>query len=119
MYIKEVIWLDEESKEAKLLVTDGVCEVECFSHPFNGKKDDILTDPICCLEVKDVILSCSNDSSIQKNRNEYHVTGLLVSKKPQIVKAGKILIDLGNSYIPNDIKPDDHIAFSASRFDVY
>lgn len=37
--IKEITWINEEIREADVVVTDGTYEIVCFSHPFFREKE--------------------------------------------------------------------------------
>ena len=55
MFIKSIEWIDKESQEAEVLVSDSSFSVTCFSHPFNKRLGERLVDPIHCLDVENVV----------------------------------------------------------------
>ena len=38
MYVQDVLRFDKSGKEAELIVSDGACEVLCYSYPIDAVK---------------------------------------------------------------------------------
>ena len=58
MYVKKIDWLDEVSKEAIVEVAEGIERLVCFSCPCLYKLNDMLREPLECLDTQDIV-SCS------------------------------------------------------------
>ena len=57
MFIKLVEWINEDIREAEVTVSDGFYNIVCFSHPFNKGINDTISEPLNCIEVKNVVTS--------------------------------------------------------------
>lgn len=66
MYVKKIDWLDEVSKEAIVEVAEGIERLVCFSCPCLYKLNDMLREPLECLDTQDIV-SCSTVGSDIKN----------------------------------------------------
>ncbi|MBQ7972500.1 MAG: hypothetical protein IJ291_03495, partial [Lachnospiraceae bacterium] len=88
MYIKEIEWLDEESKEAILNVVSDGHSMICFSHPCVYDIGDTLSDPLECLDINDVILCESQEEDIEKigKTFNYRIRGRITSKADTILE---------------------------------
>jgi hypothetical protein len=120
VFIKFIEWLDEENREAEVMVTDGVFDVLCFSHPFNKTLNDVLTEPLYCLDANQIVIS--NEQVAFANKGSisygYSICGKLIDKKKQLILLGKIMMCLDSSDIPKDICEGDFIEFSVLRLDL-
>lgn len=123
MYIKSIFWLDRESREAEVTVSDGHVSLLCFSHPCNKDINDNLSEPIHCLDAKNIVLALNNEAEgYEKDENDYFassICGKLIDKKNQIVLLGAIKLCLDNADMPGDILEGSYISFRASRLDVF
>lgn len=121
MYIKEIEWLDEENKEAVLNVVSGMHSIKCFSYPCKHKIGDILTEPLECLETKNVVLCRVPEEDIKKLEKpfKYRICGKLKCKEESILEVYGFKIHLDENMIPNDIKDGAYIQFISSRIDIW
>lgn len=121
MFAKSVSWIDEESLEAEVTVSDNHIDVLCFSQPFKKSIGEILSEPIYCLNLENVFLSEEKNSYIKKNNSSfgYSIRGELINKEEQLVRLGDIILCLEDGYIPNDIAVHHFIEFDVSRLNLY
>ena len=57
MYVKKIDWLDEVSKEAIVEVAEGIERLVCFSCPCLYKLNDMLREPLYCMERQQTVSS--------------------------------------------------------------
>lgn len=121
MYIKKIVWINYNCKEAMLIVSDKVFEIICFSHPCNYNQGEIVNEPLECLCVYDVKIS-NNGKFILKKINDifqYFINGKLVDAKQGIVLVGEIIIHIDERVIPKDIENNVYIQFVTNRIDLW
>jgi len=122
MFIKHVDWLDRETSEAKVLISDGIIDILCFSHPFYGVTGDKLLDHIYCLDAKNIVVANSQQFYMQREESlgyfGYSICGKLIDRKNQIVRLNNIALCLGDTHIPNDISEGSYIEFEVTRLDI-
>lgn len=121
MYIKEIKWLDQESKEAMLTVASDGHSLTCFSHPCSYKIGDVLTEPLECLDTDDVILCEKPEEDIEKLGKifNYRICGRIKSKDESILEVYGFNLHLDKNKIPNDINEGAYIQFLSSRIDIW
>ncbi|MDR1159579.1 MAG: hypothetical protein LBK69_03035 [Syntrophomonadaceae bacterium] len=121
MFVKSIDWIDEEAQEAEVIVSDGSVSILCFSHPFKKNVNDILAEPIHCLDAENVAVS--EEQVAYANRSNttfgYSICGKLADKENKIALLGNIKLCLEDAYIPDSIPEGSFIAFDVSRFDLY
>ncbi|WP_394747812.1 hypothetical protein [Spongiimicrobium salis] len=119
--IKEIKWISKDALEAEIIVSDGENDLLCFSHPFKMNEGDQLIDPIYAFEASKIQKLDALSFKIKKLKGsfDYSIQGQLMNKELGIVKLGNILIDIGNDFIPSDLKNNDYISFNCERFDIY
>ena len=66
MYVKKIDWLDEVSKEAIVEVAEGIERLVCFSCPCLYKLNDMLREPLECLDTQDIVSCSTVGSDIKK-----------------------------------------------------
>ena len=66
MYVKKIDWLDEVSKEANVEVAEGIERLVCFSCPCLYKLNDMLREPLECLDTQDIVSCSTVGSDIKK-----------------------------------------------------
>lgn len=121
MYIKEIEWLDEESKEAILTVVSDGHSLTCFSHPCGYNIGDVLTEPLECLDTDDVILCEKPEEDIEKLGKifNYRIRGRIKSKDEFILEVYGFNLHLDKNKISNDINEGAYIQFLSSRIDIW
>ena len=80
MYVKKIDWLDEVSKEAIVEVAEGIERLVCFSCPCLYKLNDMLREPLECLDTQDIVSCSTVGSDIKKleKKFSYKLKGQLV-----------------------------------------
>ena len=121
MFIKTIKWVDKEAQEAEIIVSDGSIDILCFSCPFIRIINDILVDPIYCLDVQNVVISNEETNYVKKSNTYfgYLICGKLTDKKNKIVYLNDIKLSLEEAYIPPDIPENGFIEFNISRLNLY
>lgn len=119
--IKEIKWISKEALEAEVVITDGQFELLCFSHPFNKKIGEQLSEPLYVLDPDEIVRLKSPSSRTEKLNNafDYLIEGKLIDKKSGHVKLGNIVIEINSHFIPGDFKDNDNISFICNRLDIY
>ena len=80
MYVKKIDWLDEVSKEAIVEVAEGIERLVCFSCPCLYKLNDMLREPLECLDTQDIV-SCSTVGSDIKKLHEKQSYKIVLADK--------------------------------------
>lgn len=119
--VKEINWINESSKEAEVIISDGILTLMCFSQPFNYEVGDELKEPLYCYEVRNVMKSDEEGfiSEKQDNAFAYFLRGKLIDSRNKLVMVGGVKISLEDYSIPIDLKDDDIIEFTVQRLDIY
>ena len=71
MYVKMIDWLDEVSKEAIVEVAEGIERLVCFSCPCLYKLNDMLREPLECLDTQDIVSCSTVGSDIKKLEKKF------------------------------------------------
>jgi hypothetical protein len=122
MFIKSIDGIDKETKEAEVIVSDGFIDILCFSHPLKDNNvNDILTEPIHCFDVEDVVIAKGQISYANKCNTYfgYSICGKFINKENNLVLVGNIKVCLNKAYVPNDRPEGSFIEFDVSRLDLY
>ena len=61
MYVQDVLRFDKSGKEAELIVSDGACEVLCYSYPIDAVKTGMTVSGLSGF-------SCTNMGLYNKSR---------------------------------------------------
>lgn len=117
--VEKINWIDEDSGEADITLSDGMYSIECFCSDCNISEGDIFSDVVYGFNVKDIVKSFNKEYEIGKNDNGYHIQGQLVDEASEIMQIGELKIDLSDGDIPKDIKQNDYIEVDISRIDIY
>lgn len=80
MYVKKIDWLDEVSKEVIVEVAEGIERLVCFSCPCLYKLNDMLREPLECLDTQDIV-SCSTVGSDIKKLHEKQSYKIVLADK--------------------------------------
>ena len=114
LMIKKIEYLDEETKEAFVTLTDGDYELTVFAYPFidrDGLKlsafleSDIMVNENCSFAI--------NNSELKS------FDGRLTDRQTGAVEIGGFVIYIQPDWIPGDIKSGDYISFNCSRVDLF
>ena len=83
MYVKKIDWLDEVSKEAIVEVAEGIERLVCFSCPCLYKLNDMLREPLECLDTQDIVSCSTVGSDIKKLEKKIVEDKVVLSKLDQ------------------------------------
>lgn len=121
MYIKSILWLDEENKEAELEISDSVYSLVCFSFPCYYSIKQKLLEPLECLDSKDFMISLDEKYKIERvNKGySYRLCGKLTDVSNGIITIGNIVLHIDENIIPKDINNGDFVEFIVSRIDLW
>ena len=112
-------WIDEDSREADILLSDGVYSIECFCSDCNLSEGDVFSDILYGFNIKNIVKSFNEEYVIDKKDDNYHIQGKLVDVENGVLQIGELKIDLSDGNIPKDIKQNDYIEADISRIDIY
>ena len=115
--IKKIEWLDYETKEAEVVLTDGKFEFIVFSHPFEGS----IELPLGALYAENIKKATKKECFIQKTNSYYSylINGKLINKACGLVKLGEFTIEIDNiDLIPDEVMNGEYISFEVLRLDM-
>lgn len=118
-WLKEILWFDDFSLEAEVIITDGHYDLRCFTYPLELKKGDLLNFYIMIFNSKNVVRTYEKEYFVEKLHGpfDYNLTGELINRKEGIVKIGEIYLE-GLDKIPGDIIEGDFVSFECWRLDL-
>ena len=121
MYIEEIDWLDLGQEEATLKVVSASDSLICFSCPCLHNVDDILVEPLECLDTDNIIVCETKENSIEKMDGEfrYKLRGELKDIQNGIVEVKDFKLHIDEEKIPKDISNGTCIQLEVSRIDVW
>ncbi|EGO5829998.1 hypothetical protein K7P65_002530 [Enterococcus faecalis] len=117
--VKEIIWLDKDSREGNVILSDGKYCVECFCSDCELSVGDSFFDIIYGFDVTNFYRSFDKESKIVKTKDGYYIKGKLVDRKNGILQLGEFRFDLTDGDIPKDIKENEFVEANLSRIDIY
>ena len=79
MYVKKIDSLDEVSKEAIVEVAEGIERLVCFSCPCLYKLNDMLREPLECLDTQDIVSCSTVGSDIKKLEKKFSYKDFVIS----------------------------------------
>ncbi len=120
MKIVEIEWLNMESKEAEIKISDGNIKIKCYSCPFIYSLNEKLKEPLGCLGVENIVESNLHSYLIKKQSGfcEYFMRGKIISLKNRIVMVNGFFISLEGGYFPGDLKEGIFIEFKILRLEI-
>ena len=120
MFIKKIVWLNQEVQEAELYVSAGIKSIICFSHPCQYSENDQLFENLEILDVSDIRLSDEDVYCFERvgDTFEYLVTGRLENDRSVLV-VGEFKINIPTNEIPGDLQDGMFIKVRISRIDVW
>ncbi len=121
MFIKSINWIDKNSQEADVVVSDNTYDLICFSYPFFKSAGEKLTEPLYCYGVENIVISDEKDFDIKKGDSfyNYFIRGKLINKFDKIVQLNNINLCLDDAYVPNDIDEGRFIEFDVARLNIF
>lgn len=117
--VKKVNWIDEDSGEADILLSDGTYSINCFCSDCTFSECDEFSDILYGFNVKNVMKSFNEEYVIDEKNDSYYIQGKIVDRESEILQIGELKIDLSDGNIPKDIKQNDYVEVNISRIDVY
>lgn len=116
--IKRVTWLSKDALEARVLVTDGKHELECFAQPFTGSTGDLVEHPILVLDCDKVEKVDAPEMKAEKidDHFAYNLTLKVKNSSTSTLLLGEIEI-LARNCLPGDIIDGDFVNLTSSRLD--
>lgn len=117
--VQKLNWLDEESGEADITLTDGKYSLDCFCSDCNLLMGDTFSDMLYGFNIQNIMRSLSPKDLVNKNNENYHLQGVLRNKEESIMQVGEFKIDLSEGDIPKDINENEYIEVEISRIDIY
>ncbi|MDQ1300076.1 MAG: hypothetical protein QG636_744 [Patescibacteria group bacterium] len=117
--IKRVAWLSKDAREARVLITDGKHELECFAQPFTGALGDVVQGPILVLDCDRVEKVDAVEMKTQKldDHFAYSLTLKVKDSSTSTLLLGDIEI-LARNCLPADIADGDFVNLTCSRLDL-
>lgn len=121
MYIEKIEWMDKDSREAILKVTNDMRSLMCFSCPCSYNIGDVLNEPLECLYTDDIVVCETTECSIEKLEGtfKYRLKGKLEDVKNGIVEVYGFNVHIDEDKIPSDIENGLYVQFMVSRIDVW
>ena len=120
MFVKNIHWIDQESLEAEVVISDGKYECLAFSHPCRLRVGDEVLDPLHSFEEGLVYRVNDKETTIVRTKSTrywaHEIVALVIDAKSKLVKVGNIRIVLGS--LPGDIVNGDLVEFCSDRLDV-
>lgn len=117
--VKKIFWIDKDSGEVDVLLSDGRYLLECFSSDCKLFEGEVFSGIVHGFNVKNIFKSPVEKYSIEKKRDYFYIKGEFVDIENELLQVGEFKIDLSDANIPNDIKQNDYIEFELSRIDIY
>lgn len=118
-FIKKIIWLNEDIKEAEVEIEGSEISIVCFSCPLKWQEEETFNDFIHCYNIENIVLSNSRKPMVNRFQNsfKYNIVAKLIENN--IVEVEDLLIKVPAGFIPKDIKLGAYIEFDVSRLDIY
>ena len=121
MHIEEINWLDIGGEEAVLKVASNADCLTCFSYPCSYDVEDVLLEPLECLDTDNIIMCETKENIIEKMEGEfkYKLRGELKNMQNGIVEVKGFILHIDEDKIPKDMSNGMCIQFEVSRIDIW
>lgn len=121
MHIKSIEWIDEQSREANVCVSDGTLCINAFSQPCASTVGAEITAPLECVFVENICLSDTKSTSIENGGSpfSYSVSGKIPDIEKSIIAVGGLLLHIEKALLPKDFRENDFIRFFVGRVDLW
>jgi hypothetical protein len=111
--IHSIEWIGED--EATLTVSDGGHTCRVFAHPFQGKANDPVREPLLCFEASGPVRTEGVEPHVRSLAGrEHEVVGRVVRVSDPLVRVGDILL-APDCPLPGDIREGQLVTFRARR----
>lgn len=117
--VKKVNWIDENSVEADISLSDGMYSIDCFCSDCNLVEGDKFTDILYGFSVRNVVRIFNQEFVVNKKNDSYSIQGKLVDRENEILQIGEFKIDLSDGSLAKDIEQDEYVEVDISRIDIY
>ena len=93
----------------------------CFSCPCLYKLNDMLREPLECLDAQDIVLCSTVGRDIKKleKKFSYKLKGQVKDKNKGLIDVYGFIIHINEQGIPNDIENGMFVEFITSRIDLW
>jgi hypothetical protein len=114
--ILDIKWMDDEKREAILLLSTGSHFVQVFCHPCTFQIGDTIVLPLQSLDDETIVRVDGGQYGIINHGDSFEssITARVEDAKAGIVSVGPIKIQLGAD-LPGDIVNGETISFISSR----
>lgn len=121
MYIEKIEWMDKDSREAILKVSNDKRSLMCFCCPCSYNIGDVLNEPLECLDADDIVVCETMESGIEKLEGAfmYRLRGKLKDIKAGIIEVYGFDMHIDESKIPGDVTNEMYVQFVVSRIDIW
>ncbi|EDN9971674.1 hypothetical protein GKT18_07095 [Listeria monocytogenes] len=118
--VKSIHWLDEDAREADVILTDGEYNVVCFSHPCELTLNGVYNELIYCFDPFDIFKLNQAEYSMEKPNDNQELSilkGKLIDATDSIIQIGEFRIDISEGDIAQDIHEGDFVELKVHRLD--
>ncbi|EAD8644619.1 hypothetical protein H6H07_000540 [Listeria monocytogenes] len=118
--VKSIHWLDEDAREADVVLTDGEYNVVCFSHPCELTLNGVYNKLIYCFDSFDIFKLNQAEYSMEKPNDNQELSilkGKLIDATDSIIQIGEFRIDISEGDIAQDIHEGDFVELKVHRID--
>ena len=121
MHIKSIEWIDEQSREANVRISDGTLCINAFSQPCACTVGAEITAPLECVFVENICLSGTKSASIENGGSQfsYSVSGKILDIEKSIIAVGGLVLHIEKALLPKDLRVNDFIRFFVGRVDLW
>lgn len=120
MRIREIRWIDKDSNEASVVVSDGFFECLAFCHPCHLTVGDKILEPLQSLGESGIYLVKHKNIGLkQQSGNDswnHELVGLVLNKDRNLVQVGRLEIILNS--LPGDVINGDFVECYPIRLDI-
>lgn len=120
MKVKEIRWIDKDSGEASVTVSDGIHECVAFSHPCHLNVGDEIKEPLHSLDESSVYKVEKQEANLRRQSGtdnwNHELVGLVLDKDKYLIQVGQLKIVLNS--LPGDIANGDFVECCPSRLDI-
>ena len=74
MYVQDVLRFDKSGKEAELIVSDGACEVLCYSYPIDAVKTGMTVSGLSGFSCTNMVRALNSAAPFQNCRHILLIT---------------------------------------------
>ncbi|ECB9706056.1 hypothetical protein FL866_13735 [Listeria monocytogenes] len=118
--VKSIHWLDEDAREADVVLTDGEYNVVCFSYPCELTLNGVYNELIYSFDPFDIFKLNQAEYSMEKPNDNQELSilkGKLIDATDSIIQIGEFRIDISEGDIAQDIYEGDFVELKVHRID--